>query len=89
MAANVVSSSAPAQDIPDFNLGTAWGAEREDKVDEVEFERGVEQATLTVYYSDAEGLKKSGIEVSKEAAVSKPVLPRGFNGFCVPPKASQ
>jgi hypothetical protein len=77
---------APAQETPDFNLGTGWGSEREDHVNMVDFKRGLELCTMEIYYSDAEGLAKSGIEVDKKPAVTKPSLPKGFNGFCVPPK---
>jgi hypothetical protein len=81
--------STPAQELPDFNLGTAWGKERDSIVSEVEFERGIEVADLRIYYSDADGLKKSGIEVSKKAAITKSILPQGFNGFCSPPKITK
>ena len=84
-ATSVSSQSAPVQEHADFNLGTAWGAERDDAVAEVEFKRASELATLDIYYSDEEGLKKAGIEVSKDVAVAKSVLPKGFNGFCTPP----
>lgn len=81
--------AAPKQDVPDFNLGTGWGSERKDSVNMVEFERSIELASMDIYYSDAEGLAKSGIEVDKKPAVQKPSLPKGFNGFCVPPKVTK
>jgi hypothetical protein len=84
-SAQNMSAAAPAQKTPDFNLGTGWGKVNEDKVDEAKFERGFEAADFSIYYSDAAGLKMTGIEVDKKPAVSKPVLPRGFNGFCKPP----
>jgi hypothetical protein len=77
--------STPAQENPSFNLGTGWGGEIEDSVDEVKFKRGTEMAVLTVYYSDEQGLKDAGIEVDKKPAVSKPTLPKAFHGFCTPP----
>lgn len=80
-----LSFSAPAQETPDFNLGTGWGKSQEDKVTETEFDRGIELCNISIYYSDAAGLKAAGIEVDKKPAVSKPVLPRGFGGFCKPP----
>lgn len=69
-----------------FNLGTSWGEEKTSVVTEVSFERGMEVAMLTIYYTNAKGLKKAGIDVTKGAAISKPSnLPMGFNGFCTPP----
>lgn len=79
------AASPAAQENPDFNLGTGWGKARVDEVDEVNFDRGIELACFSIYYSDSEGLKAAGIEVDKKPSVSAPVLPRGFNGFCKPP----
>lgn len=79
--------SEPVQEHADFNLGTAWGDERHEVVTEVDFLRGIELATLSIYYSDEEGLKKAGIDVCKDVAVAKATLPQGFNGFCTPPPA--
>jgi hypothetical protein len=81
----VFMSASQQQDTPNFNLGTGWGKVHDDKVSEVKFDRGIELACFSVYYSDAAGLKAAGIEVDKKTAVSQPVLPRGFNGFCKPP----
>lgn len=81
--------SAPPQDIPDFNLGTGWGSEREDKVDMVDFKRGLVLCDMELYYSDEAGLAKAGVEVDKKPSVQKPSLPKGFNGFCVPPKVTK
>ena len=80
---------APVQENPDFNLGTGWGSERKDAVDMVNFDRGIELATMEIYYSDEAGLAKAGVEVDKKPAVQKPSLPRGFNGFCIPPKVTK
>lgn len=87
--AQVTNSVAPAQEHPDFNLGTGWGLERADSVRMVDFERGIELATMEIYYSDEAGLAKAGVEVDKKPAVQKPALPKGFNGFCVPPKVTK
>lgn len=83
----VVTSSLAARtpETPDFNLGTAYGDTQEDKVTTAEFERGAEDATLEIFYTDAEGLQQIGIDVSKKVAVSKP-RPQAFGGFCKPPK---
>ena len=79
-------ASAGAQ--PDFNLGTGWGNEVKDEVTLRDFKRGTELATMSVYYTDAKGLKAVGIDVSKTVAVEKPTLPSGFHGFCTPPKVT-
>lgn len=86
VSVNFAAAVAPhEQEQPDFNLGTGWGAAQMDEVEEDNFDRGLELACFSIYYSDSEGLKAAGIEVGKKPAVSKPVLPKGFNGFCKPP----
>jgi len=72
---------------PDFNLGTGWGQEVKDEVTLTSFERGNELATLAIYYTDATGLEKVGIDVSKRPAVTQP-LPQAFGGFCKPPNTA-
>jgi len=81
-----MAMAAPAQDNPDFNLGTGWGKEKEDRVTEKEFERNGELCTISIFYTDAEGLKKVGIDTEEKPAITKVPLPQGFGGFCVPPK---
>jgi hypothetical protein len=83
------SLELPKQENPDFNLGTGWGDPRQDRVDMVDFKRGMELCTMEVYYSDEAGLAKAGVEVDKKPAVQKPSLPKGFNGFCTPPKVTK
>lgn len=82
---NATAVNTAVSNTADFNLGTAWGTIKQDAVTLSSFERGTEAATLTLYYSDAEGLKAAGIDVSKKVAVEKP-LPQAFGGFCTPPK---
>ena len=82
---NAATPAAEPQETPSFNLGTGWGAEINDQIEEVKFKRGVESAWLSVYYSDEQGLKDVGIEVNKKPAVLKPSLPKSFHGFCTPP----
>lgn len=83
MAVNTMSNAAP-----DLNLGTGWGEQIESKVVEVAFQRGAVLAVLEIHYTDAKGLVAAGIDVhKKQQAVSAPVLPRAFSGFCKPPKA--
>jgi hypothetical protein len=84
----VMRSVAPQEATPDFNLGTGWGKEKDEKVDLKEFERGRELAEMVIYYTNARGLKRAGVDLGKTAAVTKPALPQGFNGFCVPPKTT-
>ena len=70
---------------PDFNLGTGWGASKTDQVNETTFERAASLGLLEIFYTDAKGLAKVGIDVKKKVAVSAP-MPQSFNGFCQPPK---
>lgn len=71
----------------DFKLGTGWGMPQSDPVNEVAFERGHEQTTMALYYTDAASLQRVGVVLSKDIAVSE--LPQGFNGFCRPPVAAR
>lgn len=70
---------------PDFNLGTGWGASKADQVNETTFERAASLGLLEIFYTDAKGLAKVGIDVKKKVAVSAP-MPQSFNGFCQAPK---
>jgi hypothetical protein len=70
----------------DFNLGTGWGKERTDEITTKPFQKGGEVVWMEIFYSDEAGLKKAGIEVSKEVALSEPTLPKSFHGFCKPPE---
>jgi hypothetical protein len=75
---NMASSQAP-----EFNLGTGYGAAAVDVVSQTHFEKGLWLAMMEIYYSDAEGLAKDGITVSK--APSLAVFPQAFGSFCKPP----
>ncbi len=68
-----------------FNLGTGWGREKPDAVNETFFERSHELATLEIYYDDAAGLSSYGIQLTKAVSVSAPAFPVAFGGFCKPP----
>ncbi len=68
---------------PEFNLGTGYGAAAQDVVSQTHFEKGLWLAMMEIYYSDAEGLAKDGITVSK--APSLAVFPQAFGSFCKPP----
>lgn len=86
---SLMMAKTPPQENPDFNLGTGWGSERADSVSLADFNRGIELCTMEIYYSDEAGLAKAGVEVDKKPAVQKPSLPKGFNGFCTPPKVTK
>jgi hypothetical protein len=67
----------------DFNLGTTWGEAQKDTVKMVDFERGVEQARFTIYYTDKNGLVNMGINIVPEKCIAKP---QAFLEFAEPPK---
>ncbi len=67
----------------DFTLGTGWGKPVADSVQEVQFERAEELATLTIYYADEAQLTKLGIGTS---AVTVQDMPKAFTQFCKEPK---
>ena len=83
------NSAGPAQsDIPDFKIGTGWGAAKISEVTTTGFDRDRHLATLTVYYAEAKDLKKAGVPMTKTVKVTPPdapVLPQAFSGFCKPP----
>jgi hypothetical protein len=79
---NMSCASSPSS-APDFNLGTGYGAPATDIVSQTMFEKGFWLATLEIYYSDAEGLAKDGITVSKAPTLA--VFPQAFGNFCKPP----
>jgi hypothetical protein len=70
--------------VPDFNMGTAWGGAKEDKISEGSFEKGSLAATMEIYYSDRKSLEAIGISFDKNIKVEK-AFPQAFNGFCKPP----
>lgn len=78
------SLSAAPEAAPEFALGTGWGAAMTDCVNMTSFEKAYEVCSMAVYYTSTEALQKMGIVLDKEVTV--PVLPRGFGGFCSPPK---
>lgn len=71
--------------VPDFKLGTGWGAAKADSVSETTFDRDTEICTITLYYAEAADLEKIGVNLAKDLAVTPSVvLPQAF-GFCRPP----
>lgn len=77
-ASNSVNAGAP-----DFNLGTGYGNAVQDSVRETNFEKSVCVASFELFYSDAKGLAKAGIQVDKSPTLS--VFPKAFSGFCKMP----
>lgn len=79
---NAVSISANS-----MNLGAAWGDTAQDLVTETSFENGVVVCQMELFYTDAKGLKKLGINTKKAPAVAKTDgFPTALNGsFCRPP----
>lgn len=73
-------STAP--EAPEFNLGTGYGAAAQDMVSQTHFEKGLWLAMMEIYYSDAEGLAKDGITVSKSPGLA---FPQAFGTFCKAP----
>lgn len=82
---NVTASASAGVTINSLSLGTGWGPQKLDSVAEVEFKNGVRVAAMELYYSDAKGLKKMGIDMKKTPAISKTALPTALAGFCRPP----
>jgi hypothetical protein len=70
--------------VPQFDMGTAYGAHQKDKVTEEVFERGADLETMMIYYASAKALAEIGIDVEKKVAVN--VMPQAFAaGFCKAP----
>jgi hypothetical protein len=70
--------------VPQFDMGTAFGAHQTDKVTEETFERGTDLETMLIFYASAKSLAEIGIDVEKKVAVN--VMPQAFAaGFCKAP----
>jgi hypothetical protein len=70
--------------VPQFDMGTAFGAHLKDKVTEELFERGADLETMLIYYASAKSLAEIGIDVEKKVAVNS--MPQAFAaGFCKSP----
>ncbi len=79
---NVQSKSI--SDVPDFNLGTAWGSPSKDAVKLVEFEIDKMLCQMEIFYSDRAGLEAAGITLEKKVQAARP-FPMAYDGFCKPP----
>jgi len=80
---SIMYCASASNSAPDFNLGTAFGAPIPDRVNEVDFKRGLCLATFEIHYSDRDGLMKDGIQVDKAPELA--TFPQAFGGFCKPP----
>lgn len=81
-------SPTDSSQVPEFALGTGWGAAKISMVSAATFDRDVELCTLELYYAEAATLEKSGVALVKKVAVTPPAtpgLPQAFSGFCKPP----
>jgi hypothetical protein len=70
---------------PDLSLGAGWGAQKMDVVSEIEWQNGTQVVAMELYYTDAKGLAKAGIDVKKTPAIAKTSLPTVIGNFCRPP----
>lgn len=70
---------------PDLSLGAGWGAQKIDVVSEIEWQNGTQIVAMELYYTDAKGLAKAGIDVKKTPAIAKTPLPTVIGNFCRPP----
>ena len=82
----ITISASCADPEPVQNLGTGFGAAMEFNTSTVSFDRGDLISTIVLYYDDAVGLRKRGIEVSRKRTGDKQ-LPNAFPGMsgCIPP----
>lgn len=55
-----------------FDMGTKWGNAKESKVVEVEFERGVQIASIDIYYASRQSLIELGVPIGNEKQVYFP-----------------
>lgn len=86
MAAAIAASEAPKVE---QTLGTAFGRATEFKTETVDFERGDLHAMIVLYYDDASGLKKRGIDLSRRSRRKENEQPVAFPGMstgCKPPQ---
>jgi len=70
---------------PEANLGTTWGTEISNPVEDVVFVRGSKIGSDTVYYASKKALKKAGIQMKKPK--DKVTMPDPFpKKYAKPPK---
>lgn len=83
------TSAAPiacaAAAVPDFEVGTEWGAKTEDRVKQVDFQPSEEVFEMALYYTTREALERIGIDFTSKKSVAG--LPQAFGGkYCPAPK---
>jgi hypothetical protein len=79
------SCGAKGEALSALSLGAAWGPQKADSVCEVEFTNELRIASMELYYTDAKGLKKLGIDTKKTPSIAKSSLPTVLGKFCQPP----
>lgn len=91
-AAYTVSNSADEGFIPNytpnFNVGTSWGKQEEDKVIKVKFEKADTYIDLELYYLERVELVKLGIDLENHKRVFISGYPKAFDGgeeYCKEP----
>lgn len=77
--------SAPNPETKGFDMGTKWGAAKESRVIEVEFEKGILSLTTNIYYASRESLLEMGVPLGSEKQVSFPE-PFSDGKYAKPPK---
>jgi hypothetical protein len=87
----MLSASSSSHEPTSFNdeaeaqsLGTGFGKAQEFGTHNVRFERGEVVAEMDVFYDDARGLKRRGIDVDKPVAKRPSTFPADVRG-CTPP----
>ena len=85
ITATANACGAKGETLNALSLGAAWGPQKADSVSEVEFTNDLRIATMELYYTDAKGLKKLGIDTKKTPSIAKSSLPTVLSGFCQPP----
>lgn len=89
-ASIAASPGVPVQEVDhsvvEQTLGTAFGKAQDFATTVVQFERGDMHAMIVLYYDDATGLRKRGIDVSKRARAKTNERANAFPGMnCAPP----
>lgn len=85
---SLYNSSASFSDVTEpveQTLGTGFGDATDFKTQKTEFKRGDLLAMMVMFYDDARGLKKRGIDVSRPIPRTPNAFPADQNG-CLPPK---
>jgi len=65
-------SMAPEPVQEAFDMGTKWGAAKESRIVEVEFDRGILALNMDVYYASRQSLIEMGVPIGNEKQVNFP-----------------